>query len=123
MKTAEINGLILTNVKINLHKSDQTNPLAYVSIFLNNCFAVHNLKIIKLHNGNTFVSFPSKKRVEGYRDIAHPINQETRALFEDLILTAYAFVRDNLLLEYPIIWLYGQSDVALDIKLLDNISE
>jgi stage V sporulation protein G len=62
---------------------------AYVSIVLDGSFIVRDLKIIK---GNTglFVAMPSKKRKDGtYRDIAHPLNKETRTQMEAKILDAY----------------------------------
>ena len=62
---------------------------AYVTIVLDNCFVVRDLKVI---NGNTglFVAMPSKKRKDGvYKDIAHPLNMETRQIMETKILAAY----------------------------------
>lgn len=62
---------------------------AYVTIILDNCFIVRDLKVI---NGNTglFVAMPSKKRKDGaFKDIAHPLNNETRELMEKRILAAY----------------------------------
>jgi stage V sporulation protein G len=68
---------------------DEDKLKAYVTIVLDNCFVVRDLKII---NGNTglFVAMPSKKRRDGtYRDIAHPLNQQTRTEIEEKILKAY----------------------------------
>ncbi len=62
---------------------------AYVTIILDNCFVVRDLKVI---NGTTglFVAMPSKKRKDGaFKDIAHPLNNETRAMMENKILDAY----------------------------------
>lgn len=62
---------------------------AYITIILDNCFIVRDLKVI---NGTTglFVAMPSKKRKDGeFRDIAHPLNVETRERFEKAILKAY----------------------------------
>ena len=62
---------------------------AYVTIILDNCFVIRDLKII---NGNTgmFVAMPSKKRKDGtFRDTAHPINNDTRKMMEDRIMAAY----------------------------------
>jgi len=62
---------------------------AYVTIILDNCFVVRDLKVI---NGNTglFVAMPSKKRKDGvFKDIAHPLNNETRETMENQILAAY----------------------------------
>ena len=62
---------------------------AYVTVVLDNCFVVRDLKVI---NGSTglFVAMPSKRRKDGsFKDIAHPLNQETRSQMEKLILQAY----------------------------------
>lgn len=62
---------------------------AYVSITIDGCFVVRDLKVIQ---GNTglFVAMPSKKRKDGqFRDIAHPLNQETRNLIEEAVFAAF----------------------------------
>ena len=62
---------------------------AYVTIVLDQCFVIRDLKII---NGSTglFVAMPSKKRSDGsYKDIAHPVNKTTRMILEKKILEAY----------------------------------
>ena len=62
---------------------------AYVTITIENCFVVRDLKIIKGNDG-LFVAMPSKKRKDGqFKDIAHPLNQETRAEIEDAVFAAY----------------------------------
>ena len=62
---------------------------AYVTITLDNCFVVRDLKVI---NGNTglFVAMPAKRRKDGtFKDIAHPLNSETRERMEKVILAEY----------------------------------
>jgi stage V sporulation protein G len=62
---------------------------AYVSITFDDCFVVRDLKVIQGTSG-LFVAMPSKKRKDGqFRDIAHPLNQETRAMIEDMVFEAY----------------------------------
>lgn len=62
---------------------------AYVSITIDNSFVVRDLKVIQGTTG-LFVAMPSKKRKDGqFRDIAHPLNQETRDEIEDLVFAAY----------------------------------
>jgi stage V sporulation protein G len=62
---------------------------AYVTLTFDDCFAVHNLKIIKGQSG-TFVAMPSRKTQTGeYKDIAHPINSEFRNHIQRQILAAY----------------------------------
>ncbi len=62
---------------------------AYVSITIDACFVIRDLKVIQGISG-LFVAMPSKKRKDGqFRDIAHPLNQETRKLIEDAVFDAY----------------------------------
>jgi len=62
---------------------------AIVSITLDNEFVVHDIKVIEGEKG-LFIAMPSKKSFDGeYRDIAHPINTETRTLIQNIILDAY----------------------------------
>jgi stage V sporulation protein G len=62
---------------------------AYVTITLDDCFVVRDLKIIKGNEG-LFVAMPSKKRKDGqFKDIAHPLNQEMRAELEKAVFDAY----------------------------------
>jgi stage V sporulation protein G len=62
---------------------------AYVSITIDDCFVIRDLKIIN-GTGGLFVAMPSKKRKDGqFKDIAHPLNQETRQAIENAVFTAY----------------------------------
>jgi stage V sporulation protein G len=62
---------------------------AFVSIILDDCFVVSDIKIINGNNG-LFISMPSKKRKNGtFRDIAHPLNSDTRRMLEERILARY----------------------------------
>lgn len=59
------------------------------SVLLDDSFAVHDIRIIEGDNG-LFIAMPSRKTATGgYRDIAHPINQEVRQMFEEEILKAF----------------------------------
>ena len=62
---------------------------AFVSIIIDECFVVSDIKIIEGASG-LFISMPSKKRKNGtFRDIAHPLNNETRRRFEEQIIAHY----------------------------------
>ena len=62
---------------------------AVVSITIDDEFVVHDIKVIEGEKG-LFIAMPSRKAVDGeYRDIAHPINSNTRDLIQNLILDAY----------------------------------
>ena len=62
---------------------------AFVSINMDNCFVIHGLKVIDGNNG-LFVAMPSRKRKDGiYKDLAHPLNNETRLMIKDKVLKEY----------------------------------
>lgn len=77
----------ITEVKVFPVNEDRLK--AYVSITIDGCFVIRDLKIIEGTNG-LFVAMPSKKRKDGqFKDIAHPLNQETRDMIERLVFDAY----------------------------------
>ena len=62
---------------------------AVVSITIDNEFVVHDIKVIEGETG-LFIAMPSRKAADGeYRDIAHPINSDTRNMIQTLILEQY----------------------------------
>ena len=62
---------------------------AVVSITLDNEFVVHDIKVIEGEKW-LFIAMPSRKAADGeYRDIAHPINSETRERIQSIILEKY----------------------------------
>ncbi|RKX84954.1 MAG: transcriptional regulator [Spirochaetes bacterium] len=68
---------------------------AYVTVTFDNCFVVHNLKIISGQAG-MFVAMPSRKTKSGeYKDIAHPINSDFRNMIQKKILDAYANLKEE----------------------------
>ena len=77
----------ITDVKVYIR--DEAKLKAYATIVIDNCFIVRDLKVIQGSNG-LFIAMPSRKRPDGtYKDIAHPLNNETRQLIETKILDAY----------------------------------
>ena len=62
---------------------------AVVSITIDNEFVVHDIKVIEGEKG-LFIAMPSRKAADGeYRDIAHPINSDTRNMIQTLIFEQY----------------------------------
>ena len=62
---------------------------AFVSIVLDNCFMVNDIKVIQGRDG-FFISMPSRRKRNGrFKDVAHPLNNETRRMIEDQILAQY----------------------------------
>jgi stage V sporulation protein G len=81
----------ITQVKI--FPVDEEKLKAYVSIVLDDCFLVSDLKVIHGPNG-LFISMPSKRKKNGeFKDIAHPLNRETREHMERRILEEYKRTR------------------------------
>lgn len=80
-------SLKITNIRIFPVHEDKLK--AFVSIVFDDCFLVSDIKVIHGKKG-LFISMPSKKRKNGtFRDIAHPLNNETRRRFEEQIITKY----------------------------------
>jgi len=62
---------------------------AYVTVTFDNCFVVHNVKIIEGQNG-LFIAMPSRKTANGeYKDVAHPISPEFRTDLQNKIISEY----------------------------------
>ena len=62
---------------------------AVASITIDDCFVVHAIKIFEREDGFA-IAMPSRKTSDGkYKDIAHPLNTETRELLQDMILAEY----------------------------------
>lgn len=62
---------------------------AYVTITLDHCFVVRDLKVIHGNSG-LFIAMPAKRRKDGtFKDIAHPLNSDTREKMERTILAEY----------------------------------
>ncbi|MCL2044301.1 MAG: septation regulator SpoVG [Treponema sp.] len=62
---------------------------AYVTITFDNCFVVHNVKIIEGKTG-VFIAMPSRKTRAGeYKDVVHPITPEFRTEMQQKILDKY----------------------------------
>ena len=78
----------ITDIRIKRVESD--NKLkAYVTITFDDCFVVHNLKII-LGQFGRFVAMPSRKTRDGeFKDIAHPINSDFRKRIQARILEEF----------------------------------
>lgn len=79
----------ISDVRIRLVNKDGNKLKAVASITLDDCFVVHDIKIIDSADGE-FIAMPSRKTNDGeYKDIAHPLNTETREILKQAILTAY----------------------------------
>jgi stage V sporulation protein G len=78
----------ITDVRVR-KVSKEGKMKAVVSITLDQEFVVHDIKVIEGEKG-LFIAMPSRKSSDGeYRDIAHPINSETREKMQGIILESY----------------------------------
>ncbi|MFO8191709.1 MAG: septation regulator SpoVG [Bacillota bacterium] len=84
----------VTDVRIR-RMAQEGKMRAIVSITFNDRFVVHDVRVIEGNNG-LFVAMPSKRIPNGeFRDIAHPINSETREEIQQSVLTAYTRELEN----------------------------
>ena len=85
----------ITSVTVRKIEKEGSRMKGIASVLLDDSFAVHDIRIIEGDNG-LFIAMPSRKTATGgYRDIAHPINPEVRAMFEEAILEAYKNAEDD----------------------------
>ena len=79
----------ITDVRVRIVKNDTSKVKASASITFDDCFVVHDIKIIEGNDGY-FMSMPSRKTPDGeFKDIVHPLNTETREKIRDLVLKAF----------------------------------
>ena len=81
--------MTITDVRVRLIKKDDSKLKAVASITFDDCFVVHDIKVIEGNEG-CFIAMPSRKTGEGeYKDVAHPIKTETREEIIKVILNAF----------------------------------
>lgn len=79
----------ITNVRVHLVQKEDSKLKAVASITIDDCFVIHDLKVIEGNEGY-FIAMPSRKTSDGgYKDLAHPINTETRQALIDTIIEAF----------------------------------
>ena len=79
----------ITSVTVRKEEKENSKMKGKASVLIDDCFAVHDIRIIEGNDG-LFIAMPSRQKANGeYRDIAHPINSQTRKMFEEKILEAY----------------------------------
>ncbi len=79
----------ITSVKITI-VPNEARLKAYASITFDDCFVVHDLKVIRTDD-KLFVAMPSKrhKSKNSFRDIAHPLDKETRSMIQKAVFKQY----------------------------------
>lgn len=77
----------ITEVKV--YPANEGKLRAYATMVINNCFIIRDMKLIQGESG-LFVSMPSRRRKDGtFKDVAHPLNQETRQLIEQKVVEEF----------------------------------
>lgn len=83
----------ITDVRVRKVTS-QGKMKAKIDITIDDAFVIHDVKVIETDKG-TFIAMPSKKLPNGdYKDIAHPINTETREMLQKAVLDKYNEAED-----------------------------
>ena len=85
----EVEKLKISDVRIRFVKKDLSKLKAVASVTFDDCFVVHVIKVLSGSDG-LFIAMPSRRTSDGeFKDIAHPLNTETREELKDAILAAY----------------------------------
>ena len=78
----------VTEVRISPAKGGKVR--AFASVVFDDCFIVNDLRVIEGRDGQVFVTMPGRKTRNGQmRDIAHPLNSDTRQMIEETVLAEY----------------------------------
>ena len=78
----------ITDVRVRKIAS-QNRMKAIASVTFDDVFVVHDIKVIESDKG-LFIAMPSRKTPNGeFKDIAHPINTETREELQAAIIAKY----------------------------------
>ncbi|MBO5179779.1 MAG: septation regulator SpoVG [Clostridia bacterium] len=81
---------------VRLRKVNSENRMkAVASVTFDGCFVVHDIKVIDPADKPAFIAMPSRRTPKGeFKDVAHPLNTETRDMIEKAVLEAYENAED-----------------------------
>ena len=81
--------MVIEDVRIREVRHPNGKLRAVASVTIDGCFVVHDIRIFD-RDGELMVAMPSRKTSEGgFKDVAHPLNSETREYMQSTILSAY----------------------------------
>lgn len=87
--------MTITDVRIRIIDAEGNKLKALASITIDDCFVVHDIKVIEGSEG-IFIAMPSRKIKDGtYKDIAHPISPATREMIKQHVFAAYRLELDR----------------------------
>lgn len=79
----------ITSVNVKKYDKEESKMKGIASVLIDDCFVIRDIRIIEGTDG-LFIAMPSRRKNDGdYQDVAHPINVETRKMFEDAIFEEY----------------------------------
>ncbi len=79
----------ISDVRVRIVKNETSKIKASVSFTIDDCFVVHDIKVIEGNEGY-FIAMPSRKSPDGgFKDVVHPANTETRELISGIVLKAF----------------------------------
>ncbi len=85
----------ITSVNVKKYDKEESKMKGIASVLIDDCFVIRDIRIIEGTDG-LFIAMPSRRRNDGeYQDVAHPINAETRKMFEDAIFEEYNKVEEE----------------------------
>ncbi len=85
----------ITDVRLRM-MDGETKMKAIASVTIEGEFVVHDVKVIEGEKG-MFIAMPSRKTLDGeFKDIAHPINTETREMMQQIVLNEYEKVKSEM---------------------------
>ncbi len=86
----------ITSVKVKIIERENSRMRGVAVVVLDDAFVIRDLRIIEGENG-MFIAMPSVKLANGeFRDTCHPINPETRKMFEEAILAEYEIQKNEI---------------------------
>ena len=79
----------ITSVKVHKIEKEDSRMKGKASVVIDDCFVIKDIRIIQGED-KLFIAMPSRKYSDGeHHDVAHPINAETRKMFEDAVIEEY----------------------------------
>lgn len=95
----------ITKVQVKKFESETSNVKAFVEVTLDGCFVVKDIRVIEKPD-KMVVAMPSRtinvvnpenvnEEIRVHKDLAHPINRETREMFNSTILGVYERANAN----------------------------
>ena len=85
----------ITSVNVKKYDKEESKMKGIASVLIDDCFVIRDIRIIEGNDG-LFIAMPSRKtNNDEYHDIAHPITQECRKMFEEAIVEEYNNLKED----------------------------